>query len=119
MGFKYNLLLRWSSLYKGTPAELSLEPHLCRLGRVVRFQYPIWSLGLFPDFAFINEKVLVEVDGDEHLTKAGMEKDAARTAKLEAKGWRVWRCTNSDCLSDPAEVVKRLVGAFPELERVK
>ena len=114
-----NLFSRWAKLYGGTPAELSLEPHLARLGRVLRFQYPIWSFGIFPDFAFINEKVVVEVDGGEHRTKAGRAKDAERTAKLEGKGWRVWRCTNDECLRDPAAVVERLVRDHPELERIK
>lgn len=113
------MLQRWAKLYGGTPSEHALEPHLARLGHVLRFQYPVWGCGAFLDFAFPAQKVAVEVDGDEHRTKAGRLKDEARTAKLEARGWRVWRCTNSDCLSNPAEVVKRLVGAFPELERVK
>jgi len=103
----------WLALSKGTPAEKSLEPHLAKLGVPYRFQH--W-IGGFADFAFPKQMLVVEVDGKEHYTAKGLAKDAKRTAKLEAKGWKVWRCTNEACLSDPQAVVARLVADNPELK---
>lgn len=106
------LLPRWAKLYSGTPSELALEPHLARLGHVYRFQHPVWSCGVILDFAWPGPKLALEVDGAEHRTKAGREKDAARTAKLAAKGWTVIRCTNEEAMSSPATVVSRVVEAL-------
>lgn len=102
------ILGRWAKLYNGTKSELALEPHLAKLGRVYRFQHPVWSYGVFLDFAWPLEKVALEVDGAEHRTKAGKEKDAERTAKLERLGWTVVRCTNEEAQNEPDKVVARV-----------
>jgi very-short-patch-repair endonuclease len=83
-----------------TASELALEPHLAALGRVVRFQHPL--LGSFADFAFLAEKVVVEVDGKSHRTKKGRESDALRDAKMQKHGWTVLRVPNETVLADAA-----------------
>ena len=103
---------RWCRLVLGTPAELSLEPHIAALGLRYRFQHPLWlfdgRLRYFPDFALLDAMVVVEVDDPSHATPKKRRADAERTQKLEAAGWRVWRCTNREALVDPAGTVARL-----------
>lgn len=107
-----SLLGRWAKLYHGTPSELALEPAIARLGLVYRFQHPVWSCGVILDFAFPGPLLALEVDGKEHRTKAGREKDEVRTAKLELKGWTVIRCTNEEALGDQATVINRVIEAL-------
>jgi adenine-specific DNA-methyltransferase len=46
------------------------------------------------DFACLGAKLIVEVDGGQHSD----EKDARRTALLEANGFRILRFSNHDVL---------------------
>lgn len=96
----------WSLYHRITPAEAAIEPHLAALGRPYRFQHPI--LGYFADFAFVADRLILEVDGASHRKKGAPEKDAQRDKRLEAYGWRVLRVTNEDVFSEP-EAVARLV----------
>lgn len=103
-------LKRWAKLYSdATPAERALEPAVASLGRPYRFQHALFALGLFPDFALIADKVIIEVDDPSHNTRARKKSDAERTKKLERAGWRVVRCTNDEALSDPYGTVDRLM----------
>lgn len=103
---------RWCKLYPGTPAELALEPHIAALGTRYRTQYPLWlfdgRLRFFPDVVLLDHMIVIEVDDPSHLTPKKRRADAERTKKLEAAGWRVWRCTNHEALVDPAGTVARL-----------
>lgn len=105
-------LLRWAKLYSdATPAERSLEPAVASMGRPYRFQHALFALGVFPDFALIHDKVVIEVDDPSHNTARRRKADAERTRKLEAHGWRVLRCTNEEALEDPYGTVTRLMKA--------
>jgi very-short-patch-repair endonuclease len=107
MGMNVGFLLRWTKLYKGTPSEHAIEPAIASLGRVYRFQHPVWSLGVFPDFAMLKDKVIIEVDDPGHNKKK--KEDAVRTAKLNKLGWTVVRCTNHEAETDPYGTVDRLM----------
>ena len=48
------------------------------------------------DFAVLAEKLIIEIDGDTHATPDGIAHDAARTAWLELRGWRILRFTNPE-----------------------
>jgi very-short-patch-repair endonuclease len=102
------MLRNWSALSKGTPAEWAIEPAVASLGRPYRWQHPLWGLSLFPDFALIQDKVVLEIDDQRHFTTRGKAKDVERTAKLVKAGWRVVRCTNEEALSDPYGAVDRM-----------
>ena len=52
-----------------------------------RRQYAIGPY--FADFASVERKLVVEVDGEHHAYQ--LEADARRTAFLESRGWRVLR----------------------------
>ena len=50
----------------------------------------------FGDLVCREMKVIVEIDGATHFTDDELRKDAERTAKLEALGYRLYRVTNTD-----------------------
>lgn len=103
---------RFARLYLGTRAEAALEPAVAALGVPYRTQFPchLYAGGLryFLDFFLPTLRVVIEVDDDSHKEKAA--EDAARTADIERTfGVRVFRCTNEEALSRPAETVNRLM----------
>jgi very-short-patch-repair endonuclease len=56
----------------------------------------------FADFACLEARMVVELDGSQHQERAAY--DAERTATLEALGWRVLRFDNGEVLSNPVGV---------------
>jgi very-short-patch-repair endonuclease len=50
------------------------------------------------DFAARSRKIAIEVDGDTHEHR--LQYDAARTAYLESRGYRVIRFTNADVMGN-------------------
>lgn len=104
--------IRWGKLYRGTRAELALEPAVAALGVRYRFQHPLFLFGplrFFPDFLLTEHRVVIEVDDPGHFTRAGRARDATRTAALRAAGYRVVRCTNEDALKYPYATVNRMM----------
>jgi very-short-patch-repair endonuclease len=58
------------------------------------------------DFACLERKVVIEVDGGQHAEQA--LKDAARTGYLKALGYRVIRFWNDEVLRDPDAVLEEI-----------
>lgn len=108
----------WAKLYNNpTRPELALEPAVARLGIPYRAQHPMFQLGAILDFAVYPDGlarpgVALEVDGESHRRAAQIKKDIERTAKLEALGWRVARCTNEEALADPDAAVARMMASL-------
>jgi len=75
-------------------------------GHKFRRQWSIWPY--VADFCCIQSKVIVEVDGGQHT----QERDAVRTAALEAKGFRVIRFWNNDVLENMEGVLQILLQAL-------
>jgi very-short-patch-repair endonuclease len=103
---------RWCNLYRGTPAEHSLEPAVAALGVPYRTQYPLFlfsKLRYFPDFVLLEQRVIIEVDDPSHDRAVKREEDAERTAELQKAGWRVVRCTNDEAIARPFRTVQRLM----------
>lgn len=48
------------------------------------------------DFACIEARLIVELDGDQHGRKDGPARDARRDAYIEEVGWRVLRFWNGE-----------------------
>lgn len=65
-------------------------------GLKFRRQVPIGPY--FADFACLDARLIVEVDGSQHYEQA--EKDAARTRALEEMGWHVIRFDNREVLTN-------------------
>jgi very-short-patch-repair endonuclease len=68
------------------------------------------------DFACVEMKLIVEVDGATHAEDDEIAYDARRTRFLELRGWRVWRVLNTDIYEGLDGVVELLL---LELERLK
>jgi very-short-patch-repair endonuclease len=87
-----------------TPAEARLWRYL-RNGHVggMRFrrQHPIGRY--IADFCCVERRLAIELDGLSHECRGSY--DAARTADLGARGYRVVRYVNEDVLRDPEAVV--------------
>jgi hypothetical protein len=101
----------WGNLYKGTPAELAIEPAVASLAIPYRFQHPyfLWGTRFFPDFIMPTIGVILEVDDPSHDEDEKKAADALRTATFEKLGYVVVRCTNEEALSHPYSVVDRLI----------
>lgn len=116
--------MRWGRLYRGTPAELALEDAVAALGVPYRTQFPgyLYGFRFFPDFLLPTLGLVIEVDDSSHRRTAKMIEDEERTEALEAKGWRVVRCTNENALADPVGTVRAMlaeVGMWPLPEHRK
>ncbi|MEO6820641.1 MAG: DUF559 domain-containing protein, partial [Ginsengibacter sp.] len=66
-------------------------------GTKVRRQHVID--GFIIDFAFLNEKLLIEIDGDYHLDNEQKDYDNQRTEFLENLGYRLIRFTNDEVIN--------------------
>lgn len=71
-----------------------------------RFQHSLWPY--VADFACLEARLIVELDGGQHSEV----KDARRTAFLEAKGFRVLRCWNHEVLENLDGVVAVVAAAL-------
>lgn len=91
-----------------TPAEDKLWERLRnnQLGSKVRRQHVID--GFIIDFAFLNEKLLIEVDGDYHNDLEQKKYDDSRSEFLESLGYRVIRFTNDEVINHFQKVIERI-----------
>ncbi|MEO5648917.1 MAG: DUF559 domain-containing protein, partial [Ginsengibacter sp.] len=99
-----------------TPAEDILWQRLRnnQYGSKVRRQHVID--GFIIDFAFLNEKLLIEVDGDYHNDPEQKEYDNSRTEYLQQSGYRILRFTNDEVrnrFQKVSETIKRELAASP------
>lgn len=88
-----------------TDAERHLWQHIrCRnlADHKFRRQYPV--AGYIIDFVSLPAMLVIEIDGGQHVD--AVEYDAARTRKLEARGFRVLRFWNDDVLLRTEEVLE-------------
>lgn len=80
-----------------TSAEAKLWSRI-RRGQIEGFrfrrQHPIGRF--IADFACIEARLVIEVDGATHSTDAERANDARRTDWLESEGWRVFRAWNHE-----------------------
>jgi very-short-patch-repair endonuclease len=60
------------------------------------------------DFACVERRLIVEVDGGQHGDEAQVAADAQRTADLEARGFRVLRFWNNEVLENLAGVCESI-----------
>lgn len=95
-----------------TDAERRLWAHLrnrALMGWKFRRQHPIGPY--IADFACIEARLVIELDGGQHL---GSTRDAARTAALQAGGYRVIRFWNNDVLMRTTAVLDAIHAALAD-----
>jgi very-short-patch-repair endonuclease len=68
------------------------------------------------DFAAHRLRLIVEVDGGQHLLPKNLMKDRVRDEWLRGRGYKVLRFSNEDVLTNLDAVVRALVTALPELD---
>jgi adenine-specific DNA-methyltransferase len=73
-----------------------------------RRQVPIGRY--FADFACVEVKLVVELDGGQHAERA--DHDEARTQALEAMGWRVLRFWNHEVMIETESVMETILAAI-------
>lgn len=86
--------------------EMAQSHGLERQHRIVR-EMPIWSYRL--DFAFVDLKIDVEVDGRQHLDAPHRAHDEDRDRRLSEAGWSVYRIASSDFLRRPNVVFQQFL----------
>jgi hypothetical protein len=91
-GWKSNKLLSyWYRNYMHpTKAEASLETAVATLGEPYRTQHPFIALSHFADFALLDRKLTIEVDGDSHDRPDQKEKDLLHM--IGCRPWAGERC---------------------------
>ena len=100
-----------------TEAERKLWSHLRgkKLGVHFRKQAPFGRYVL--DFLSIRAKLAVEVDGSQHYTEEGMEKDAKRDAYLRSHGLTVLHFSAYDTIRNLRGVVQEIWENVREREK--
>lgn len=96
-----------------TDAEIRLWHYLRdrRLqGHKFRRQFPIGPY--FADFACEDKRVIVELDGGQHVEQAGY--DETRTAFLTAQGYRVMRFWNDQIFNETDRVLEEILRVLSE-----
>lgn len=82
-----------------TPIESALWGDIRLVGLVLYAQYPVGRF--FVDFGNPVAKVAIECDGAAYHLDAA--KDAARERELNEMGWKVYRISGRDCLTDTVD----------------
>ena len=77
-----------------------------------RRQVPIKNY--IADFACHSAKLVVELDGGQHFSDQAEQADAARSAVIEARGFRVLRFSNHDVMINRAGVLETIAAAVAE-----
>lgn len=111
----------WYRLYHNlTPSEQALEPAIAALGERYRCQHPFLRHKHFADFALLDRKRIIEVDGDSHELPRQKEKDLLHMIALAKEGWDVIRVSNDEANLDPVGAVARALNEFaPSLSELQ
>ena len=82
------------------------------LGQKFRREYPIGPYTV--DFVCLAIKLVIEVDGCDHLTEDGLRRDAARDRYLQHLEYEVLRIRGYEVTQHPAEVRMRIERAVAQ-----
>jgi len=74
-------------------------------GWVKKYQVGVYEY----DFAFIQEKIDIEIDGSTHLQEKVKSKDKQRDLITNSNGWIVVRITAKELLADPTSCLQKYV----------
>jgi adenine-specific DNA-methyltransferase len=83
-----------------TEAELKVWSRLRRKETGAKFRRQVAFGPYILDFLSIDTKLVIEIDGSQHYTKLGMEKDNKRDAFLRSHGLTVLRFSSSDAITN-------------------
>ena len=83
-------------------------------GAKFRRQHPVGSYVV--DFADVEDKFIIEVDGGQHNEDSAKKRDAKRTAQLRAAGFTVVRFWDNEVLADVEAVLTRIAQVLGEVK---
>ena len=97
---------------ESTPAERKLWSKIRndQLGINFRRQHAVGNY--IPDFVCIEKKLIIELDGSQHLEQR--EYDVERTRYLESLGFRVIRFWNNDVIKNMDGVILAIIHAVED-----
>jgi very-short-patch-repair endonuclease len=81
-------------------------------GAGFRRQVPIQNY--IADFMCHAAKLVIELDGGQHFSDQAEQADAARSAAIEAQGFKVLRFSNHDVMTNRAGVLETITAAVAE-----
>ena len=64
------------------------------------------------DFACLSQRLIIEVDGVQHMATEHQKRDGNRDARLHSKGFNVLRFSNSDVLDSCESVMFEILVAL-------
>lgn len=95
-----------------TDAEKVLWEYLRRNALGVRFRRQFIIGDFIADFACLEKKLVVEVDGEYHFTQEQIEEDRKRSYHISQLGFRVVRFTNEEVMNDLDNVILKIKKEF-------
>lgn len=115
-----HLALSPDAIVRARRLRREMTPQERKLWRALRIALPTahWRkqvpMGRYTaDFACHSAKLIIEVDGGQHGSKAGQAHDAARTAFLTSEGYRVLRFWNNEVDSNIDGVLTVIANHLP------
>ncbi|HET9585035.1 MAG TPA: endonuclease domain-containing protein [Bradyrhizobium sp.] len=81
-------------------------------GAGFRRQVPIKNY--IADFVCHAAKLVIELDGGQHFSDQSEKKDAARSAVIEAQGFKVLRFSNQDVMTNRTGALETIAAAVAE-----
>ena len=106
----YNCLkeLQKKNKLNPTDAERVLWEYLRREQLRYKFRRQQVIDNYIADFACLESKLIIELDGDYHLTAEQILKDRERTERLSLLGYKVIRFKNEEVIDNPETVIKQI-----------
>lgn len=97
---------------ESTPAERKLWSRLRneQLGVTFRRQHAVGNY--IPDFCSPKARLIIELDGSQHLEQYAAKYDTERTKYLEGQGYRVIRFWNNEVIHDIESVIRAIMQAM-------
>ena len=65
-----------------------------------------------PDFCSPKARLILELDGSQHLEQNATQYDTERTKYLELRGYKVLRFWNNDVMNDIESVIRAIIQAM-------
>ena len=100
-----------------TEAEKIVWERVCKnqLGIRIRRQHPLWKF--IADFYCHELKLIIEIDGEIHLSKEYIEYDIDREVTLNEFGIEIIRFTNNQVMNETDKVIAAIKKKIDELKQ--
>jgi very-short-patch-repair endonuclease len=110
----------WRTKNLSYPEKLFLEKvyDLCldKKYSIVR-EYSVFPF--FIDFAFVNEKVAVEIDGSQHLLPERKERDDKKDELLKKDGWFILRVSENEVKTNINSVFNTIISIINDRPKIQ